>query len=303
MSTVGDTVGFIGLGAMGSHLAEALVDAGHLLAVYDTDAVRMQPLIDRGAVGCASPAEVGARAATVMVSLPAPAVVREVVSSEDGLLHGDAMQTFIDLSTTGVGVAGELAATLSAREVAYLDAPVSGGVAGAKARTLAVFVSAQPAVFARHRSLLEAFSGTIVVVGDEPGQGQLAKLLNNVLSATAMAITAEAMTIGTRGGLDPEALLEALNSGTGRNSATAVKFPAHVITRRFASGFRIELMLKDLRLALAAAAAQGVPMLLANTVEQLWTLGTVTAGEGADQTELVRLFEVWAGVEVAAGGC
>lgn len=299
MLTAEGTVGFIGLGAIGSHLAVALADSGHKLAVYDTDAARMQPLIEHGAVGCSSPAEVASSAPSVMVSLPTPAVVREVVCGENGLVHGGAMQTFIDLSTTGVHVAGELATLLSERGIAYLDAPVSGGVAGAKARTLAVFAAAEPEVFARHRGLLEAFSSTIVVVGEEPGQGQLAKLLNNVLSATAMAITAEAMTIGTRAGLDPQALLEAFNSGTGRNTATEVKFPAHVITRRFASGFRIELMLKDLRLARDAAAAQGLPMLLGNTVEQLWSLGATIAGEGADQTELVRLFEQWAGVEVS----
>jgi 3-hydroxyisobutyrate dehydrogenase-like beta-hydroxyacid dehydrogenase len=300
MSVVSDTVGFVGLGAMGSHLAAALVDAGHPLAVYDTDAVRMQPLIARGAGGCASPAAVASRAAIVMVSLPTPPVVREVVCGHEGLMRGSAMRTFIDLSTTGVDTARDLAAMLSERGVAYLDAPVSGGVAGAQARTLAVFAAGSSAAFAQHRRLLEAFSTTIVVVGDHPGQGQLAKLLNNLLSATAMVITAEAMTIGSRAGLDPEALLEAFNSGTGRNTATAVKFPEQVINRRFASGFRIGLMLKDLRLALAAAASQEVPMLLGSTVEQLWTLGAATAGEDADQTELVRLFEGWAGIEIAS---
>ncbi len=295
-----ERVGFVGLGAIGSHLAAAVAESGRELAVHDTRVEAMRPLVAAGASACESPAEVASRAATVMVSLPTPDIVRQVVRGDGGLLEGGAMETFVDLSTTGMQTSRELAALLSERSVAYLDAPVSGGVAGAEARTLAVFAAGDAAVFEANHDLLEPFARAIVRVGAEPGQGQLAKLLNNLLSATAMAITAEAMTVGTAAGLDPDALLEAFNAGSGRNTATAAKFPDHVVNRRFGSGFRLELMLKDVRLAVAEAGGLGLPMILGGNVEQLWALAALTAGEGADHTEVVRLFEGWAGVEVAS---
>lgn len=301
MSAPAGTVGFVGLGAMGSVQAGHLLDAGHSLAVFDPRPQAVAALAGRGAEACASVAEVGAGAETVLVSLPTPDVVREVIEGEGGLLGGGAMRTFVDLSTTGLAAARSLREALDGAGVAYLDAPFSGGVAGAEAGTLAVYAAGPEAVFERCRPLLRAFAGTIVRVGEEPGQGQVAKLLNNLLSATAMAITAEALTVGVRAGLDPDALLEAINAGSGRNTATAAKFPQQVVNRRFESGFRLELMVKDVRLALAEAAAQGVPMQLGAAVGELWERAAAEAAAGADHTEVVRLFERLAGVTIESG--
>jgi 3-hydroxyisobutyrate dehydrogenase-like beta-hydroxyacid dehydrogenase len=294
------TVGFVGLGAMGAVQAGRLLDASHPLAVFDARPEPVARLAARGARACASVAEVAAGAETVLVSLPTPEVVREVVSGGGGLLSGGKMRTFVDLSTTGSRTARELGAELAARGVSYLDAPVSGGVAGAEAGTLAVYAAGSTEAFERCRPLLECFAGTILRVGDEPGQGQVAKLLNNLLSASAMAITAEALTVGVKAGLEPSALLEAFNAGSGRNTATAAKFPQQVLNRRFGSGFRLELMVKDVRLALEEAAAQGVPMRLGAEVGQLWELAAAESAEGADHTEVVRHFERLAGVTVEA---
>jgi 3-hydroxyisobutyrate dehydrogenase len=291
-------VGFVGLGAIGSQLAMSLVRGGCELAVHDSRAAAMEAAVRAGAIACESAVDVARRAETVMVSLPTPEVVRAVACEEGGLLEGGSMRTFVDLSTTGMATAREVAARLAEHDVAYLDAPVSGGVAGAEAGTLAVFAAAEQDVFERCRPLLETFSATIVRVGSEPGQGQVAKLLNNLLSATAMAITAEATTVGVGAGLDADALLAAFNSGSGRNTATAAKFPAHVLNRRFESGFRLELMLKDVRLALAEGDAQGTPMRLGAAVEGLWSLAAAALEDGADHTEIVRLFEAGAGVTV-----
>jgi 3-hydroxyisobutyrate dehydrogenase-like beta-hydroxyacid dehydrogenase len=293
-------VGFVGLGAIGSQLARGLLEAGVRLSVYDRRPEAVAALASEGAVGASSVAEIAGCAETVMVSLPTPEVVREVLSGEGGLLTGGVMKTFVDLSTTGPRTAGELAGILDERGIAYVDAPVSGGVAGAEVRRLAVFASGERGAFERVRPLLEAFSETIVHVGPRPGQGQLAKLLNNLLSATAMAIVSEAMTVGVRGGLSPDALLEAFNAGSGRNSATASKFPNHVVNRRFESGFRLQLMLKDVRLAMEEARAEGVPMPVGEAVEQLWSLAGTSAGEDTDHTEVVRLYEDWTGVTVEA---
>ena len=293
-------IGLIGLGAMGSPIAAALLDAGHALAVHDSRSEAVAPLLARGATGCASAAEVAQVAAVVFASLPTPDAVRVVAGGEHGVIHGEAIKTFVDLSTTGAIVAEEVAATLYAAGIEHLDAPVSGGVAGARARTLTVIASGSEAVFARVRPLLETFGRHVVLVGNEPGQGQTAKLLNNLLSATAMVITSEAMTFGVRAGLDPATLLEIFNASSGRNTATADKFPAQVLTRRFDAGFRLGLMAKDVELCLSEARSRRIPMILGGLVAQLWSLAALAADEADDHTTIVRLFERWTGVTVVA---
>ena len=200
-------IGFIGLGAMGSRMARHLRDDGRELAVYDVRREAMLPLIERGAQACSSPRAVADVAATVLVSLPTPDVVRTVACGEDGLVHGRGIRTFVDLSTTGASVAEEVAAALAGAGIAHLDAPVSGGVAGADARTLTIMASGPQDVFTAVRPLLEVLGQKIFWVGPAPGQGQLAKLLNNLLSATALAITSEAMAFGVSAGLDPDIVL------------------------------------------------------------------------------------------------
>lgn len=288
-------VGFVGLGAMGTPMVEALLDGGFTVLVTDVRAEAAEALVERGATAASSAAEVADGAETVLVSLPLPEVVR-TVAGEVG--SGGAMRTFVDLSTTGPSTTEAIAAGLQANGIRYLDAPVSGGVAGAAERRLTVMASGDEAVFADVKPLLATFATTILHVGAAPGQGQLAKLLNNLLSATAFAITSEATTLGVRGGLDPATLLDVFNASTGRNTATSDKFPRQVLTRAFASGFRLKLMTKDVELCLAEARSRGHAMPVGGLVQQLWTLAAAQAEEEADHTEFVRLVEEWAGVEV-----
>jgi 2-hydroxy-3-oxopropionate reductase len=293
-------IGFVGLGAMGAPLAEALAAAGHDLLVHDRDDARVALLSSAGAAVAGSPKEVADGAATVFVSLPTPDVVREVACGPAGLREGSALRTYVDLSTTGAAVAREVAAMLSAGGVEIVDAPVSGGVAGANARTLAVMVSTGDDTFARVEPLLHAFGKNVFHVGTEPGQGQIAKLLNNLLSATAVAITSEALAFGTVWGLAPETLLEVFNAGSGRNTATSDKFPKHVLTRGFGSGFRLGLMAKDVELCVGEARAKRFPLVLGGLVQQLWTLAAVRSAPDADHTEFVRLVEDWTQTTIAA---
>jgi 3-hydroxyisobutyrate dehydrogenase-like beta-hydroxyacid dehydrogenase len=293
-----ERVGFVGLGAMGSVLAEALLDAGQRLAIFDERAEAMRQLTERGAEAARSAAELGETAATLLVSLPTPDAVRDVASAIAG---GSAVRAFVDLSTTGSHVAGEVETVLHEAGIAYLDAPVSGGVAGARARKLTIMASGDRDLFTELLPLLETFGEKISWVGPRPGQGQLAKLLNNLLSATALIITSEAMTFGMRAGLDPETLLEIFNASTGRNTATSDKFPKHVLPRSFGAGFRLKLMAKDVELCMSEAADRKIPFVLGGVVQQLWTLAAARADESADVTEIVRLFEEWTGVTVQEG--
>ena len=294
-SSADRTVGFVGLGAMGAHMAARMIDAGHHLAIFDTRAEAVAPHVARGARACNSAGAVADAADTVLVSLPTPDVVRAVAGE---LATGDAIEAFVDLSTTGPAVAAEVAAALSAAGVACLDAPVSGGVAGAQAGTLTIMAAGDEALFQSLRPLLETLGRNVVLVGAEPGQGQLAKVLNNLLSASAIAITGEALALGVHGGLSARTLLDVFNSSSGRNTASADKFPRHVLPRTFGAGFRLELMDKDVQLCLAEARRQQVPMALGSAVGELWARAAASAAAGADCTEIVRMLEHDAGVVV-----
>src|SRR5262249_57399575 len=188
----------------------------------------------------------------VITCLPTPQVVQKVALGPSGIAEGSRVKIFIDMSTTGATYAKRIAEGLSVKAIAAVDAPVSGGVAGAERGTLAVMASCTEEVLARIRPVLEVF-GTIFHVGREPGMGQTMKLLNNLLSATAMAISSEAVVMGVKAGLDAQQVVDVINSGTGRNSATVDKFPNFVIPRKFTLGFAIGLLNKDVRLCMEEA--------------------------------------------------
>jgi 2-hydroxy-3-oxopropionate reductase len=293
-----EPVGFVGLGAMGARIAARLLDAGHELVVFDVRPEAADALRERGARVADTPREVAAAAATVLVSLPSPAIVRDVALGDDGLAAGGAMRTYVDLSTTGPATAEAVAAALADAGAEVVDAPVSGGPAGAQAGTLTLMVAGAEAAVQRVRPLLEAFAGRIFVVGERAGQGQAAKVINNLMSACSIAITAEAMVLGRRAGLDPAVLLDVVGASSGANNAATDKFPKQVLTRRFDHGFRLELMAKDVRLALDEARRRQVPMLLGAVVAELWNIAE-TQELGEDCTAIVRMFEEWGGATVA----
>jgi len=298
---VSEHLGFIGLGNMGAPMAERLLDAGYRLTVFDTRASAMQPLVARGAQVAGSPAAVASTVETVLVSLPTPDVVRQVAVGTDGIVAGTRVKTFIDLSTTGPRAAQQIAKALEAQRITAVDAPVSGGVSGAQKGTLAVMVSCPRSRFEQIRPLLEVI-GKVFYLGDRPGLGQTMKLANNLLSATALAITSEAMVMGVKAGLDPRVMLDVINAGSGRNSASQDKFPRAVLSRSFDFGFANGLMYKDVKLCLEEAEALGVPMWVASAVRQLWFLACSQIGPEKDFTTIVQCIEQWAGVEVKPPG-
>ena len=233
------------------------------------------------------------------MSLPTPNIVQAVALGDRGLVHGSSVRTVIDLSTTGPGMATIVARGLAERNVVWVDSPVSGGMAGAKAGTLAVMVSCPDEAFDKVKPVLEVL-GKVFRLGTEPGQGQTMKLLNNLLSATAMAISSEALVMGVKAGLDPNLVMEVINAGTGRNSATVDKIPRFVIPRTFNVGFGIALLNKDVRLCLEEADALGVPMVVGTAVRQLLSITQASEGQAADMTEVVKTVERWAGVKVGS---
>jgi 3-hydroxyisobutyrate dehydrogenase-like beta-hydroxyacid dehydrogenase len=292
-------IGFIGLGNMGAHMARRLLEAGHRVVVYDTRQEAIGDLAARGAIAARSPAEVADAAETVMASLPTPDVVLKVATGPDGVIEGKRVRRFVDLSTTGAMVAQRIFKLLSARGIVQIDSPVSGGVRGAEKGTLAVMVSGPLAEIAAIEPAL-AVIGKIFILGERPGAGQTMKLVNNVLSATAMTATAEAMVTGMKAGLDPRLMLDVINAGTGRNTATEDKFAKAVLPGTFDLGFTAGLMMKDVNLFLAEREALGVPTDVIDAVARLLKLTCDEVGPDADISAVVQPVEKRAGVKVRA---
>jgi len=298
---MGDPVGFVGLGNMGRPMAENLVKAGHDLVVFDTVPERVEHFVTLGATAARDLVDVAERTDAVFMSLPVPEVVRSVAIGEGGLVHGSKMRLCIDLSTTGSRVATLVGEGLNASGRLMLDAPVSGGTAGAAAGTVAVMVSGPRAEYETMKPLFEAI-GNPFFVGEKQGLGQTMKLINNVLSATAMAMTSEALVLGAKAGLAPETMLDVVNAGSGRNTATTDKFPNRILPRKFDAGFSTGLMHKDVALFLEEAALYGVPTWVGHAVEQMWQFALMRDGADADFTTIVKHAEGWAGAELKGKG-
>lgn len=220
-----EPIGFIGVGKIGAPMARRLVDHGRPVHVFDVVAAARDQFAGQGrAVVCGSVDAVFEHARTVLLSLPSPKALEDVLLGPSGERLGRG-HTVIDLSTSGVQAARRVAEALGRRGVEYVDAPVSGGVRGAAAGTLSVMVAAETPLVERVRPLLAEIGKNVFHVGREAGQGQAMKLVNNILSATTLAATAEAMVVATKAGVAPKVALEVLNNSSGRSGATQDKFP------------------------------------------------------------------------------
>jgi 3-hydroxyisobutyrate dehydrogenase-like beta-hydroxyacid dehydrogenase len=278
-------------------MCRRLIEAGYVLTVFDTSDEAAEAMVKLGARRVETPAAVASAAEIVLASLPFPPVVQAVALGPKGIVEGTRVKIFVDVSTTGSTYAKRVAEGLAAKGITAVDAPVSGGIAGAEKGTVAVMVSCDDATFARVKPVVEVI-GKVFHVGKRPGQGQTMKLMNNLLSATAMAITSEAVVMGVKAGLDPKQIIDVINAGSGRNSASQDKFPRCVLPRTFDFGFAIGLLNKDVRLCMEEAEALGVPMVVGSAVRQMLSIATASEGADADMTDLVKTVEKWAGVQV-----
>lgn len=293
-----ESIGFVGLGAMGAHMARHLLAARLPLHVFDTNPSAVARAVALGAVAHPSAAAVGDAAEAVIVCLPTPDVVRAVVLGETGLIHGKRLRVYVDASTTGPSVAREIAAALAPAQIAALDAPLAGGVAGAEAGTLSVMVSGPSWAWTALRPAFATFGRNVVHVGEEAGQGQTLKLVNNMIVGANLVAAAEAILFGVRAGLAPETILDMLNASTARSFVTEEILGRRILEGRFEFGFRLELMRKDLRLAVAEADAVGAPMLVNALVRQLYELAQAHGDGTDDMTAVVRELERSAGAVI-----
>ena len=292
-----ELVGFVGTGHMGGPMTLRLLAAGYDVCIYDRDQKAMQALVKKGAIAAKSAADVANRAETIFLSLPNPEIVNAVALGKDGLIEGKKAKCVIDFSTIGPKTAVVVSKALGAKKVSYVDAPVSGGVTGAAAGTLAVMVSCPKALYAKLTPILATFGKTFHL-GEGAGQAQTMKLANNLLAGAALAVSSEAMVMGVKAGLDPQVMLDVINSGSGRNSATQDKFPRAILTGTFDFGFATALSYKDVRLCVDEAEAMGVPMVVGAAVRQMLAVTNATYGPDSDFTSICKVVEDWGGVKV-----
>ena len=293
MTNSGTTIGFLGLGRMGAPMASRLVGHVDRLLVHDISPAAVEALVAKGAEAAGSAAALGETCEIVLTSLPTPPIVRDAVAE---VVSGGTPRIVCDLSTSGSRLAQELHDLLAPRGIASFDAPVSGGIRGAELGSLAIMVGGPEALYEDLRPILDRI-GNPFFMGETPGAGQVAKLANNLLSLAAIAVTAEAMTLAIKAGLDPARMIEVLNAGTGANSATRDKWPRAVLPRTFDFGFSAALSLKDTRLALEEAQAMGVPLPTGERLATLLDRTLATYGEDADFTAMAKVVEADAGLD------
>lgn len=287
------TIGFLGLGRMGAPMAANLIGQADGVVVHDIYPPAVGALVAQGAQAAGSTAALGQRCELVFISLPTPGIVREAVGE---LIAGGAPRIICDLSTSGPRLAQELQELLAPLGVASFDAPVSGGIARAREGSLSLMVGGPAALYPEIEPLLKRL-GTPIHMGETPGAGQTMKLVNNLLGAVAIGVTAEGMAFGIKAGLDPARMIEVLNQSTGINSATRDKWPKSVLPRKFDFGFAAALSLKDTKLLMEEAAAMGVPLPLGEVVRRHLERVLATYGEEADFTEIAKVVEADAGLD------
>ncbi|KAF1072510.1 NAD(P)-dependent oxidoreductase [Variovorax sp.] len=299
-STARERVGFIGLGVMGAPMAGHLARAGHAVSVYDLapDAAQRLAESQRGITARASLREVAAHSDVIVTMLPNGRVVREVVFADDGLLAGWARGgLLLDTSSAEPWITRETAARLAEHGIAMVDAPVSGAAWGAQAAELVFMLGGAPDDVARARPLLDAMGRAVFHLG-ALGAGHTMKCLNNLITAVTLTATAEGLAIGTRAGLDPAVMTDVLNEATGGSWITRTHIHQRVISRSFDDPFKLELMLKDMGIAVDLARELGMPAPISEEGRRLWQQADAARGPGVSVSELVRWVETEAGTEI-----
>jgi 3-hydroxyisobutyrate dehydrogenase len=295
-----ESIGFIGLGIMGGGMARNLLKAGFALTVWNRSAAKIAPLVEAGAAAGAHPADVASKSDIIITCVSDTPDVEAVTLAENGIIHGVRPNALIiDMSTISPAATRALAARVGERGAHWLDAPVSGGSEGAARGTLSIMVGGDAAQFERAMPVFQAMGKTITHVGGQ-GDGQMVKLVNQILVVVNMLAVGEALLLAEAGGLDLDKTLNAVAGGAAGSWMLSNR-GTQAIKRDWRPGFTIDLQQKDLRLALEAASELGIPVLATSMVSNLYR--TLQArGLGAEGNHaLVKALEALAGIEIGGG--
>jgi 3-hydroxyisobutyrate dehydrogenase len=292
----GPTIAFLGIGNMGWPMAARLARAGHGLVVSDASRERADRFASEHGCKAADAAEALGAAEVVLTMLPTSAVV-------DAVLCGDAVQLrqgalVIEMSSGVPASTLDIARKLAARGVRLIDAPVSGGTGRAVSGELSIMCGGAAEDVDNAMPLLQQMGNSVVRTG-ATGSAHAMKALNNLVSAAGFVAGIEALLIGRKFGLDPALMVDVLNSSTGMNNSTQKKFKQFVLSSRFDSGFGMDLMVKDISIAMELARSTNTPAPLSAACRELWAAAVATLGSGRDHTEMARFSEVLGGGHLA----
>ncbi|MCW2982039.1 MAG: 2-hydroxy-3-oxopropionate reductase [Solirubrobacterales bacterium] len=285
-----EKVGFIGLGVMGAPMARNLMAAGYEVVAWNRSAGPLEELAAAGARAADGPGAVAGEADVVISIVKDDAAVREVLSGPEGAIGATpAGSLVIDMSTVSPALARELAEEAAAREVGFLDAPVSGGDVGARDGTLSIMVGGEAAEVERARPVFEVLGSRVTHVG-AAGAGQVAKACNQVLVAVIFGGLAEALVLGSKLGVDPAAILDAVGGGMAANRIMEVRRD-NFLDHDFAPGFKVDLHHKDLEIALGASGEVDAPLPLTAEVQQMFRQLRAAGFGEEDDSALLRVAE------------
>jgi 3-hydroxyisobutyrate dehydrogenase len=287
-------VGLIGAGNIGQHFATRILAAGHELVIFDLSKDVLSRFKALGAEVATSVTDLASRVSDVYLCLPVPAAVQAVTAEA---VKGSAIKMLIDLSTTGPSITKEVHDVLSQRGIAFVSAPVSGGIVAAQHGTLAVMAAGDAEAFKKAEPILNIIGKNIFFFGEDPSLGQTMKIINNTLYATSMLASCEALVYGVKAGLDSKTMLDVLNVSSGRSFATLERIPQCALDRSFPVRFTTELLHKVIKMCLDEAEKIGAPMFINQNARQFLAFA-MTQGDGPkDNLFPMRHFEEWAGVQ------
>ena len=292
-------VGFIGVGHMGGPMCRNIIKGDHEVTVYDLSAEAVQACVELGATAGASAQDAASRVDVVMTSLPMPADVEAVALGGHGIAAGARPGTiFVDLSTNAPAMVRRIAAELATKDIVTLDAPVSGGVVGAEAATIAIMVGGDKTAFETCLPVFQSFGKTILHVG-ELGTGSIAKLVNNMIAFCTMAAAAEGLMLGAAAGIEPAVLNQVVRNSSG-DSFGFRALAKKALVGDWSPNFAIELAYKDLHLALQMADELRVPLALGPPVHNLMRMACGMGFGDDDTTAMMRVYETILNREVRA---
>lgn len=294
-------IGFIGIGAMGWPMAACLLKAGYTVIPFDARPDHTRAFLDQvGGESAASLDDLGRKSDVVVTILPTSAIVETVLFGPGGVAGGLREGAVVIDMTSGIPASTvDFAERLAKTGVTLFDAPVSGGVARAKTGELTIMAGGEAGVIDTAMPILDAM-GKVIRTG-KIGSGHAMKALNNLVSAGGFLIGIEALLIGAKFGIEPETMVDILNVSTGVNNSTQKKFKQFVLSRGFNSGFAIELMVKDLSIAMEVARSGGITAPFSGLCREMWEGAAHLLGPGTDHTAVAKLSEKLAGFELTDG--
>jgi 3-hydroxyisobutyrate dehydrogenase-like beta-hydroxyacid dehydrogenase len=296
-----EKLGYIGVGAMGGALARKLMRAGRRLVVCDKNPEAIEAFRAAGAEIAETPREVADKCRIVFACLPSPPQsILVATGTSDGVTHGKAIKIYVEHSTLGATTIDDIDHALKTRGIAVLDAPITGGAGGEHGVSrgdFAVLSSGAREAFDELAPIFAELTPSVFYFGEKTGLAQIAKVINNALSITALTISCEAIVMGVKAGLDPKTLLDAINAGSGRNSATLDKFPRAILPRKFDKS-PMSIGLKDLQLYMETMRDHGLPSPVGASVMEVWNAAVAQKGKNRGYNSIIEHFEQFAHVEV-----